>query len=89
MNKTKKSKPANSNKLDPKLLKILACPVALKTNPNKPGTLKLYKNSWLISNVSGCKYPIVDGIPILLIDVGKKYQNTKNTDLPVPPPDFT
>jgi uncharacterized protein YbaR (Trm112 family) len=32
------------------------------------------------------KYPIVDGIPIMLIEEGEKWKNVAVDDLPVPPP---
>jgi len=74
--------------IDSKLLSILACPVAVqyKNKGKNPGKLRLYKESWLISDVSGYKYPIVEGIPIMLVDVGKKYKGVVDKDLPIPPP---
>lgn len=73
---------------DTKLLKILACPVAvqLKDKGKNPGKLRLYKDSWLISDISKYKYPIIDGVPILLKEVGAKWQKKADKDLPVPPP---
>lgn len=73
-----------TKKLDPKLFEVLACPVAV--DQGKSGDLKIYKDSWLISKESNCKYPIVDGIPIMLPEVGEKYKSFKQSDLPVPPP---
>jgi uncharacterized protein YbaR (Trm112 family) len=32
------------------------------------------------------KYPIRDGIPVMLIDEGMKWRNTAVAELPVPPP---
>jgi hypothetical protein len=32
------------------------------------------------------KYPIRDGIPVMLIEEGKKWKETAVEDLPVPPP---
>lgn len=76
------------SKFDKKLLKILACPKAvhMKSKTKDPGALRLYQNDWLISDISGYKYPIIDGVPILLSDVGKKWAKTKEKDLPVPAP---
>jgi len=45
------------------------------------------KNSWLVSDDSGYKYPIRDGIPVMLVEVGEKYKDVAVEDLPVPPPD--
>ena len=35
---------------------------------------------------SNMKYPIRDGIPVMLIAEGKKWKNVAVEDLPVPPP---
>jgi hypothetical protein len=35
---------------------------------------------------SGCKYPIRNGIPVLLVEEGEKWKHTAVDDLPVPPP---
>ena len=35
---------------------------------------------------SGYKYPIVDDIPVMLVEVGEKYKDVAVKDLPVPPP---
>jgi uncharacterized protein YbaR (Trm112 family) len=32
------------------------------------------------------KYPIRNGIPIMLIEEGEKWRDTTESDLPVPPP---
>lgn len=84
----KKSTPKTTKTFDKTLLDILACPVAVHmTEKGKdPGALRLYKNAWLISDVSGYKYPIVEGIPILLKDIGKKWSKKKDKDLPIPAP---
>ena len=70
------------------LLKILRCPVAVHYTDkgDDPGRLRLVKDSWLVCDASGYKYPIRDGIPVMLVDVGKKWQSAAETDLPVPPP---
>lgn len=66
------------------LLDILRCPNCVR---EKDGLLKLYKDSWLICQDCDRKYPIVRDIPIMLIDEGDKWIKTKNSDLPVPPPE--
>ncbi len=66
------------------LLEILRCPNCVR---EKDGTLKLYKDSWLICQDCGRKYPILDDIPVMLIDEGEKWINTATQKLPVPPPD--
>jgi len=52
----------------------------------KDGILKLYKDTWLICRDCGRKYPIVEDIPVMLVDEGDKWKNTEDKDLPVPPP---
>ncbi len=70
------------------LLEILRDPAAVQ-EPEKygpdPGKLKLVHNSWLVSADTGYKYPIKDGIPVMLIEEGERWQNTPIEDLPMPP----
>ena len=71
------------------LLDILRCTQAVQEKTkygDDPGRLELVKNSWLVSKDSGLKYPIRDGIPVMLIDEGMKWKNVAAEDLPVPPP---
>ncbi len=49
--------------IDPQLLSILRCP--LTRSP-----LRL-EGTWLVGQVGGLRYPIRDGIPVLLIDEAK------------------
>lgn len=72
----------------PELLEILRCPEAVhyKDKGEDPGRLELVRGAWLVSADSGYKYPIRDGIPVMLIDEGKKWKDTSVEDLPVPPP---
>jgi uncharacterized protein YbaR (Trm112 family) len=66
------------------LLEILRCPNCVR---EKEGLLDYYKETWLICQDCGRKYPIRDDIPVMLIDEGDKRINTKVDDLPIPPPD--
>ncbi|NIN69371.1 MAG: Trm112 family protein [Anaerolineae bacterium] len=61
------------------LLAILACP-ACKTK------VQLAKDTWLICSNDECrrKYPIRDGIPIMLIEEGDKYVDIAVEDLGTP-----
>jgi len=70
------------------LLDILRCPVAVhyKDKGDDPGRLMLVHGCWLVSQESGYKYPIIDDIPIMLIEVGEKFKDAGIDDLPVPPP---
>lgn len=81
---------SNNNDLpiSPELLEILRCPLAVQSKEygEDPGRLRLVKNSWLISDDSGLKYPIRDGIPVMLIEEGQKWKDVAEADLPVPPP---
>lgn len=77
-----------STSVSPQLLEILRCPEAVHFTDKgeDPGRLELVKDCWLVCADSGNKYPIVDGIPVMLVDVGRKWRDTPVEDLPVPPP---
>ena len=53
----------STSTLDPELLKILVCP--LTRSPLRQ------EGDELVASVGGLRYPIRDGIPILLIDEAK------------------
>jgi len=65
------------------LLDILRCPACVR---EKDGLLEYYKESWLICQDCGRKYPIREDIPVMLIDEGDKWVQTAREDLPIPPP---
>ncbi|MBL8091584.1 MAG: hypothetical protein KF758_01500 [Anaerolineales bacterium] len=65
------------------LLEILRCPNCVR---EKDGNLTLYKDTWLICQDCNRKYPIVDDIPVMLIDEGDKWISTSQDSLPFPPP---
>lgn len=65
------------------LLDILRCPACVQ---EKEGLLEYYKENWLICSDCSRKYPIVEDIPVMLIDEGEKWQSTQKEDLPIPPP---
>ncbi len=70
------------------LLEILRDPAAVQ-EPEKygpdPGKLELVYNSWLVSADTGYKYPIKDGIPVMLIEEGERWRDTPIEELPMPP----
>jgi len=66
------------------LLEILRCPACVR---EKEGLLSLEKDSWLVCQDCDRKYPVVDDIPVMLIDEGDKWTATATADLPVPPPE--
>jgi uncharacterized protein YbaR (Trm112 family) len=74
------------------LLAILRCPACVSGPTRRegpdPGRLELVKDTWLVCQEEGCgrKYPIVDDIPVMLIETGDKWVGTVVADLPVPPP---
>lgn len=78
----------NDMPISPELLEILRCPLAVQSKEygDDPGRLRLVNNSWLVCDDSGLKYPIRDGIPVMLIEEGQKWKATAEADLPVPPP---
>ena len=68
--------------IHPDLLEILRCPACAKENK---GGLEVYKESWLICRDCGRKYPVVDDIPVMLIDEGSKWIGTDPDSLQIPP----
>ncbi len=75
--------------ISPELLDILRCPHCVSGPTRQPGAdpgrLTLVKDYWLVQMECGRKYPIREGIPVMLIEEGEKWLNTKIEDLPVPP----
>lgn len=65
------------------LIEMLRCPVCVQQGAGK---LDLVKNTWLVCSDCGRKYPIIEDIPVMLIEDGDKWAGTKVEDLPVPPP---
>lgn len=65
--------------LSEEILAILACP-ACKTR------VELVRDKWLVCQNPDCrrKYPIVDGIPQMLIEEGDKYVELDVDSLPDP-----
>jgi uncharacterized protein YbaR (Trm112 family) len=66
------------------LLEILRCPNCVR---EREGLLEYYKESWLICQECGRKYPIRDDIPVMLIEEGDKWREVDKEALPVPPPE--
>ncbi|MDQ7029274.1 MAG: Trm112 family protein [Ardenticatenia bacterium] len=55
--------------VDPELLEILV-------DPGDKGPLELSEDGkWLINPRNGYRYPIRQGIPVMLLDVGEKYRD--------------
>lgn len=81
---------SNENELpiSQELLEILRCPVAVQSSEfgDDPGKLELVHNTWLVCKDTNMKYPIRDGIPVMLIEEGEKWKGTPVEKLPVPPP---
>lgn len=77
------------NPISSDLLEILRCPEAVHYTHkgDDPGRLRLVHGCWLVCDDSGYKYPIREGIPVMLLDTGKKYKDVPEDSLPVPPPD--
>ncbi len=50
------------------LLDILVC-------PDDKQDLEYVDGKWLVCHTCGRRYPIVDGIPVMLIEVGDKYRD--------------
>ena len=75
--------------ISPDLLEILRDPQAIQEGAKHgtdPGRLELVRGAWLVSADTGYKYPIRDGIPVMLIGEGARWKDTPVDALPVPPP---
>jgi uncharacterized protein YbaR (Trm112 family) len=74
------------------LLAILRCPHCVSGETRRPGDdpgrLELVKEAWLVCQEPDCgrKYPIVDEIPVMLIEAGSRWIGTPVADLPATPP---
>jgi isoleucyl-tRNA synthetase len=84
-----KTQTAELPPVDAELLEILRCPVAVQkaAEGEDKGKLELHADCWLVCDDSGLKYPIKDGIPVMLVEEGEKWKETAVADLPVPPPE--
>jgi uncharacterized protein YbaR (Trm112 family) len=65
------------------LIEILRCPHCVQTSE---GELEFYKETWFVCKECGRKYPVIDDIPVMLIDVGDKWISTPKEKLEVPAP---
>jgi len=75
--------------VSPDLLAILRDPQAIQDKSGSsadPGRLELVRGCWLVSADTGYKYPIRDGIPVMLVEEGARWKDTPVDALPVPPP---
>ena len=61
--------PDKSNKLDPKLLEILVCPLTKGPLNHNAEACEL------VSEQAGLAYPVRDGIPIMLVDEARRLDN--------------
>lgn len=81
---------SNQAAISDDLLNILRCPVAVhyQDKGDNPGQLRLVNNLWLVCDDSGYKYPIREGIPVLLPEEGMKWKDVPESELPsVLPPE--
>ena len=69
------------------LLEILRRPACVsgptRRDGDDPGQLALINDVWLVCQEQDCgrKYPIIDDIPRMLIEIGDKYVGTPVADL--------
>ncbi|MCS6871815.1 MAG: hypothetical protein RML95_12470 [Anaerolineae bacterium] len=83
------NKPQETVAFEPDFLELLRCPVAVHYTDrgDDPGKLRLVRGYWLVCDDSGYKYPIVDGIPRMMVEIGERYKDVPEDQLPVPPPE--
>jgi uncharacterized protein YbaR (Trm112 family) len=76
--------------LSQELLDILRCPYCVSGPTRKggedPGRLELVNDVWLVCQEPDCdrKYPVIDDIPRMLIEIGDKYVGVAVEDLGEP-----
>jgi uncharacterized protein YbaR (Trm112 family) len=61
------------------LVDVLRCPADVRKGPDA-GVLDLKDNAWLVCRDCGRKYPIVDGIPVMLIDEKEQVEAVRSLD---------
>ena len=61
------------------LLPILRCPACASTTG---GELRFTKNMWLVCKDCQRKYPIINNIPIMLVEEGNKWIKTPDEKIP-------
>lgn len=72
------------------LLEKLRCPACVSGPTRKagddPGRLELVRGVWLVCQEPGCnrKYPIIDDIPRMLIEIGDKHTGVPVEELGEP-----
>lgn len=62
--------------VSPDLLERLVCPL-------DKGPLQLVDGKWLVNPRNGYRYPITDGIPVMLVEVGERYRDPSLAEEPV------
>jgi uncharacterized protein YbaR (Trm112 family) len=65
------------------LLDILRCPACVRNGPDA-GLLDFIREQWLVCRDCDRKYPVRDGIPVMLIDEGDKYRDVPVEELGEP-----
>ncbi len=53
--------------VSPELIERLVCPL-------DKGPLDFIDGKWLVNPRNGYRYPITDGIPVMLVEVGRRYR---------------
>jgi uncharacterized protein YbaR (Trm112 family) len=61
------------------LVDVLRCPADVRKGSDA-GVLDLKDNAWLVCRDCGRKYPIVDGIPVMLIDEKEQMEAVRSLD---------
>jgi uncharacterized protein YbaR (Trm112 family) len=66
------------------VLDILRCPACASQPGDDPGQLTLVQDEWFVCQDCDRKYPIREGIPVMLIDEGDKYRDVPVDELGEP-----
>ena len=66
------------------VLDILRCPACASKPGEDPGQLTLIAEKWFVCQDCDRKYPIREGIPVMLIDEGDKHRGVPVEELGEP-----
>ena len=66
------SESTSNNVLDPQILSILRCPLT--------HSRLRQEGNWLIAEVGGLRYPVRDGIPVMLMEEAQLPPDVKSLD---------
>lgn len=72
--------------MNKEFLEMIRCPHCMQNQTKEgQGKFEFYQETWLICDDCGRKYPIIDDIPVLLLDEAEKWMGVTKENLPNSP----